>query len=655
MMVFTSLKLAAALGAAGLFLSFGKVEAASGLKANLRQPAGVSYQARNDCPELCSVSGPDPANWTTYHNVNQLVACKQTLFYHLSLYDTVDDNSLAHRIYACTSFGTPQKPGVEGVADKPAVQIVNNASFTLGDWDENAPHGIDLRVLSKQMRRFLSSGYTVVDNRPLVLFAQTISSTAGLYIGKGVQTQSTASDALVAMENALYASNKTSGSVAMQLCEPGYDSDHVFGFIATSNISFTPVQQALQSWANATCLTFNSTQEITSTASFTTPLLTASSSKLTNSSANNGTSTNGTVRRVIRSSDNRLNRRGDCITIQVAGGDICSSLATRCGITPAEFTEYNPSTTLCSSLVPLQHVCCSPGTLPNFTPKPSSDGSCAPYTIITDDTCRGLSAAYNITQDNIESWNKNTWAWNGCGILYVGNIICLSSGTPPMPAPLANAVCGPQKPGTIAPSGGTANISSLNPCPLNACCDVWGQCGITADFCTNTNTGAPGTAKNNTNGCISNCGTNVIQSNAPSQFISLAYFEGYNMGRDCLYQDVRQIDTKKFSHLHFSFAVLSADFEVSVGDSLSAYQFNAFKELTNVHRVLSFGGWSFSTDLATYNIFRDGVTSANRLTMATNIANFIKDNDLDGVDIDWEYPGVSAPNIQIPVKQQKTC
>lgn len=42
----------------------------------------------------------------------------------------------------------------------------------------------------------------------------------------------------------------------------------------------------------------------------------------------------------------------------------------------------------------------------------------------------------------------------------------------------------------------------------------------------------------------------------------------------------------------------------------------------------------------TYNIFRQGVKAANRLTMATKIANFVKENYLDGVDIDWEYPGV---------------
>lgn len=60
---------------------------------------------------------------------------------------------------------------------------------------------------------------------------------------------------------------------------------------------------------------------------------------------------------------------------------------------------------------------------------------------------------------------------------------------------------------------------------------------------------------------------------------------------------------------------------------------------------MSFGGWDFSTNPDTYNIFCQGVTDANRETMATNIANFIIDNNLDGVDIDWEYPGVSIDKL----------
>jgi hypothetical protein len=46
-----------------------------------------------------------------------------------------------------------------------------------------------------------------------------------------------------------------------------------------------------------------------------------------------------------------------------------------------------------------------------------------------------------------------------------------------MLAPLVNAVCGPQVPGTPNPPAGI-DLSTLNGCTLNACCDIWGQCGI---------------------------------------------------------------------------------------------------------------------------------------------------------------------------------
>jgi hypothetical protein len=62
-----------------------------------------------------------------------------------------------------------------------------------------------------------------------------------------------------------------------------------------------------------------------------------------------------------------------------------------------------------------------------------------------------------------------------------------------MPAPVDAAICGPQVPGTKPPAAGIS-LASLNPCPLNACCDIWGQCGTMLEFCTisTSSTGAPG-------------------------------------------------------------------------------------------------------------------------------------------------------------------
>jgi hypothetical protein len=72
-------------------------------------------------------------------------------------------------------------------------------------------------------------------------------------------------------------------------------------------------------------------------------------------------------------------------------------------------------------------------------------------------------------------------------------------------------------------TGDITNISDLNPCPLNACCNIWGQCGITKEFCIDINTGAPGTAKEGTNGCISNCGTKIVNSGGGGG-IKIGYF-----------------------------------------------------------------------------------------------------------------------------------
>jgi GH18 family chitinase len=98
------------------------------------------------------------------------------------------------------------------------------------------------------------------------------------------------------------------------------------------------------------------------------------------------------------------------------------------------------------------------------------------------------------------------------------------------------------------------------------------------------------------------------------------------------------------THLHFAFAALTDDWQITFADNLTQFEFSSFLHVNGPQRVLSFGGWSFSTDPDTYNIFRTGVASeANQVAMATNIANFILQYDIEGVDFDWEYPG--APDI----------
>ncbi|KAL2120204.1 hypothetical protein VTJ04DRAFT_4230 [Mycothermus thermophilus] len=325
-----------------------------------------------------------------------------------------------------------------------------------------------------------------------------------------------------------------------------------------------------------------------------------------------------------------------CSYILVQPGDSCASLAARCGITGAQFTEFNPSPTLCSTLQPRQPVCCSSGSLPDLTPKPNADGTCATHNVVPGDSCWDIADKNYITMDDIERFNSRTWGWEGCSSLKPGPI-CISTGEPPMPEPVEGTVCGPQVPGTKRPSSWD-QISSLNPCPLNACCNKWGQCGITPEFCTpsNSSTGAPGTSAPGENGCISNCGTQIVTNGAPGGNIRIGYFEAFGVDRACLTMDASHIPSG-YTHMHYAFGDITHDYQVDV--SRYQTQWEIFTSMRGFKRILSFGGWSFSTELDTAPIFKEGVTAANRLKFAQSVVDTIKRYNLDGVDFDWEYPG----------------
>jgi chitinase len=127
---------------------------------------------------------------------------------------------------------------------------------------------------------------------------------------------------------------------------------------------------------------------------------------------------------------------------------------------------------------------------------------------------------------------------------------------------------------------------------------------------------------------------------APEEFRRIAYFEAWNDKRPCLHMGVTDVP-KNFTHIHFAFPQITTDFNVNISGVED--EFKKLKSMTGIKRIVSFGGWAFSTEAPTYNIFRDGVTDANRATLAGNIAKFVTDNGLDGVDFDWEYP--SEPDI----------
>lgn len=128
-------------------------------------------------------------------------------------------------------------------------------------------------------------------------------------------------------------------------------------------------------------------------------------------------------------------------------------------------------------------------------------------------------------------------------------------------------------------------------------------------------------------------------NNGARNWMNIGYYESWNYDRGCLNMRAASIDTTKYTHIHWAFATVSSSWGVSINDTYK--QWNDFKNLP-VKRIISFGGWGYSTEPATYDRLRQAMSPANRGTFIDNIVNFVSSEGIDGVDFDWEYPGASA-------------
>ncbi|KAE8306364.1 hypothetical protein BDV41DRAFT_585895 [Aspergillus transmontanensis] len=587
-------------------------------------------QVWKPCPRDCSEI-PSPAEWAVYSSVDQLTTCNQTLRLDFSLYNP--SNPAIRACSASQSYPAAKASQVQAVVSSGFTD--QEVTLQIGWWNTSASlksAGVKSALEHVQKALLASENET-----PATVYSYHGKSLIGVYAGPGVQHSDAATTVFQEFTDHIESQDLV-GRIALQYC--GENSNKAIGIVVDASGDLAAVQRIVRGWVDGECQTdFDGVKELSQSIL---QLQDDATSARVSESSSRGVAGEGRLHS-HQGGAHSHQQRAICRTIKVVPGDSCGALAERCGLSPADFTKFNPDKKLCSSLQPEQHVCCSAGTLPDLRPKPNEDGTCASYVVKTDESCHRLAVANGLKQEDLERFNKKTWGWSGCNRIQSQQTICLSEGTAPMPSIVDNAVCGPQVPGTTRPKD-MNDLEGLNPCPLNACCDVWGQCGITDEFCTESksSTGAPGTAAPNTNGCISNCGTDIVNNNkGPDEFISIGYFEAWNAERGCLNMDVTSFDTAVHTHLHFAFAEITESYEVDV--SMVHSQFNKLKNMGSINRILTFGGWSFSTRADSFPIFRKGVSAENREVFATNVANFIVENDLEGVDFDWEYPG--APDI----------
>lgn len=586
----------------------------------------------HSCPLPCD--DQPPANWTVYPSPERLELCNKPMLFDIAIYTPVKNAGFT-KVRACTANGYDEDEESEEEerasralrrrADSPCVASTSKESkksLQLGRQGSTSDKiDVALGALEGLKARFdveSSCGNSVV-------FSWHNGTVAAIWAGSAFRK-----DSLSSAVESLVADIRDEGvseAMTAQLCNDDRNSNHMLGITIDTTGDLASVQKTVVSWTDGECVSdLDSSLEnvkVWEKADFETTI------------ARNSTS---------RSVERRdLHARADCRTLKAYAGDTCPKLADRCGISPADFTKYNPGSGFCSKLEPEQMVCCSAGTLPDIRPKPDADGNCAYYFVPPDDNCSKISARNGLTIENLEEFNVGkTWGWVGCGDLPHSINICISEGKPPLPAEIPNAVCGPMKPNSTAPRPGQ-ELEDMNPCPLNACCNIFGQCGISGDFCIKKAgpTGNPGTAPIGFWGCVSSCGMDIVNNDqAPGEFGRVGYYESWNYNRECLNLRAANANTDgSYTIIHWSFVEINTgDWTVKVVDEYN--QWEDFKALPNVKRVISFGGWGYSTLPETYDILRQAMSPANRNTFGNNVASFLSAEGLDGVDFDWEYPGV---------------
>jgi chitinase len=98
-----------------------------------------------------------------------------------------------------------------------------------------------------------------------------------------------------------------------------------------------------------------------------------------------------------------------------------------------------------------------------------------------------------------------------------------------------------------------------------------------------------------------------------------------------------KIDAKKLTHINYAFADIQDGKVVSMNEQ-DAYNFRVLDSLKtenpDLRVLISIGGWTRST------FFSDAaLTEESRRVFAESAVDFVKEFGIDGVDLDWEYPG----------------
>lgn len=129
--------------------------------------------------------------------------------------------------------------------------------------------------------------------------------------------------------------------------------------------------------------------------------------------------------------------------------------------------------------------------------------------------------------------------------------------------------------------------------------------------------------------------------------VVIGYVGGYN---GAINADA--IDAKKLTHINYAFVDIRENQAWLHNEETDTINFRKLNELKKINPdlniLISIGGWSWSDH------FSDAVlTDSSRKLFAASAVAIVQNYNLDGVDIDWEFPGMQGEdNVYRPEDKQ---
>ncbi|KAJ1677229.1 hypothetical protein EV182_006605, partial [Spiromyces aspiralis] len=106
--------------------------------------------------------------------------------------------------------------------------------------------------------------------------------------------------------------------------------------------------------------------------------------------------------------------------------------------------------------------------------------------------------------------------------------------------------------------------------------------------------------------------------------------------------DLQNISWDKLTHVQLAFGIPKSDGTISYDGDWFTSQVVSQAHSNNVSVTLSVGGWTGSSKFS--DILKNSQVKG---TFIDSIVSTVRSSDLDGIDIDWEYPGRLGDNCNV--------